>query len=266
MYFQWWKASDTEMELQIGLLFSLAVIALLYGSVGHGGASGYLAVLSLSVFAAQGAVWLKPHALALNIVVVLLGLYHYGRQGYLKLRLILPFVLTSIPFSYLGAYLPIVDGLFDTLLSLTLLWAAWRLMTTLDSTGDVSGSPSLPIALGIGAGLGFVSGLVGVGGGIFLSPFLILKGWATAKETAAASAFFILVNSVAGLGGAFASGQAQLDSDLMIQFTVAVLIGGFLGARLGANHASDQTIRRLLVVVLIVAALRRVSGLVGLWL
>ncbi len=253
------------MELQIGLLFSLAVIALLYGSVGHGGASGYLAVLSLSAFAAEGAVWLKPHALALNIVVVLLGLYHYGRQGHLNLSLILPFTLTSVPFSYLGAYLPIVDWLFDTLLSLTLLWAAWRLMTTLDSTNETSKPPATVVALGTGAVLGFVSGLVGVGGGIFLSPLLILQGWASAKETAAASAFFILVNSVAGLGGAFASGQAQLDGDLMIQFTAAVLIGGFLGTRLGANHASDQTIRRLLVVVLIVAALRRVVGVVGLW-
>ena len=253
------------MELQIGLLFSLAVIALLYGSVGHGGASGYLAVLSLSAFAAEGAVWLKPHALALNIVVVLLGLYHYGRQGYLNLRLILPFAITSVPFSYLGAYLPIVEWLFDTLLSLTLLWAAWRLMTTLDSTTEVSGPPTAVTALATGAALGFVSGLVGVGGGIFLSPVLMLKGWATAKETAAASALFILVNSVAGLGGAFASGQAQFDGDLMVQFTAAVLIGGFLGTRLGANHASDQTIRRLLVVVLIVAALRRVAGLLGLW-
>ena len=96
------------MELQIGLLFSLAVIAALYGSVGHGGASGYLAVLSLSIFAFNGAVWLKPHALCLNLVVVTIGLYHYGRLGYFNLKLIIPFVLTSIPFAYLGAYLPII--------------------------------------------------------------------------------------------------------------------------------------------------------------
>jgi len=253
------------MEFQIGLLFSLAVIAALYGSVGHGGASGYLAVLSLSIFASYGAVWLKPHALVLNLVVVSLGLYHYGRQGYFNMKLILPFVLTSIPFAYLGAYLPIINWLFDTLLSLTLLWAAWRLMMSVKSNSQVQKSPSMVVSFSVGAGLGFLSGLVGVGGGIFLSPLIILKGWATAKETAAVSAFFILVNSLAGLTGAFISDQVQLDGDLIIQFAVAVLIGGFLGTRFGANHASDQMIRRLLVVVLVVAALRRVLGLVGLW-
>ena len=253
------------MELQIGLLFSLAVIAVLYGSVGHGGASGYLAVLSLSVFASNGAVWLKPHALCLNLVVVTIGLYHYGRLGYFKIKLIIPFVLTSIPFAYLGAYLPIIDWLFNALLSLTLLWAAWRLMMSIKKENVVFKPPSTIISLATGASLGLLSGLVGVGGGIFLSPLFMLKGWASAKETAAVSAFFILVNSMAGLVGAFMSNQAQLDSDLIIQFSGAVLIGGFLGTRLGANHASDQTIRRLLVVVLVVAALRQLLGLVGLW-
>ena len=111
------------MDLQFELLFSLAVIAALYGSVGHGGASGYLAVLSLSIFASHGAVWLKPHALCLNLVVASIGLYHYGRRGFFSMKLIQPFILTSIPFAYVGAYLPIIDWLFDTVLSITLLWA-----------------------------------------------------------------------------------------------------------------------------------------------
>jgi uncharacterized membrane protein YfcA len=106
---------------------------------------------------------------------------------------------------------------------------------------------------------------VGVGGGIFLSPLLVLNRWASPKATAAVSAFFIIVNSIAGLAGAFSSGQAELDSDLVIQFSIAVLIGGFMGTLFGANHASDQTIRRLLAVVLVVAAVHRVLGLVGLW-
>jgi hypothetical protein len=181
------------------------------------------------------------------------------------MKLILPFILTSIPFAYVGAYLPIIDWLFDTALSITLLWAAWRLVMAANIDGNICNPPSLSVGLGIGAGLGFISGLVGVGGGIFLSPLLILNRWASPKATAAVSAFFILVNSIAGLAGAFSSGQAQLDSDLIIQFSIAVLIGGFMGTRFGANHASDQTIRRLLAVVLVVAAVRRVLGLVGLW-
>ena len=253
------------MDLQFELLFSLAVIAALYGSVGHGGASGYLAVLSLSIFASHGAVWLKPHALCLNLVVASIGLYHYSRQGFFNMKLIQPFILTSIPFAYVGAYLPIIDWLFDTALSLTLLWAAWRLVMSANTDGNIYDPPLPSVSLAIGAGLGLVSGLVGIGGGIFLSPLLILKRWASPKETAAVSAFFILVNSIAGLAGAFSSGQAQLDSDLIIQFSIAVLIGGFMGTRFGANHASDQTIRRLLAVVLVAAAVRRVLGLMGLW-
>ena len=253
------------MDLQFELLFSLAVIAALYGSVGHGGASGYLAVLSLSIFASQGAIWLKPHALCLNLVVASIGLYHYGRRGFFSMKLIQPFILTSIPFAYLGAYLPIIDWLFDTVLSFTLLWAAWRLVKAANIDSNIYNPPSYILSLTVGAGLGFVSGLVGVGGGIFLSPLLILKRWASTKATAAVSALFIIVNSIAALAGAFSSDQAQLDSDLIIQFSIAVLIGGFMGTRFGANHASDQMIRRLLAVVLVVAAVRTVFDLVGLW-
>ena len=129
---------------------------------------------------------------------------------------------------------------------------------------EVLNPPSASVSLAAGAGVGFLSGLVGVGGGIFLSPLLILKRWASAKQTAAVSAFFIFVNSVAGIAGALISDQAKIDGDLLIQFAAAVLIGGFLGTRLGANHASDQMIRRLLVVVLVVAAVRRLLGFVGL--
>ena len=130
---------------------------------------------------------------------------------------------------------------------------------------NIYNPPSYSLSLAVGAGLGFVSGLVGDGGGIFLSPLLILKQWASTKATAAVSAFFIIVNSIAALAGAFSSGQAQLDSDLIIQFSIAVLIGGFMGTRFGANHASDQMIRRLLAVVLVVAAVRTVFDLLGLW-
>ena len=173
--------------------------------------------------------------------------------------------MASIPFAFVGAYLPIIDWLFDIVLSFTLLWAAWRLVMAANIDDNIYNPPSFSVSLAIGAGLGFVSGLVGVGGGIFLSPLLILKRWASTKATAAVSALFIIVNSIAALAGAFSSGQAQLDSDLIIQFSIAVLIGGFMGTRFGANHASDQMIRRLLAVVLVVAAVRTVFDLLGLW-
>lgn len=248
-----------------GILFSLAVVAALYGSVGHGGASGYLAILSLTALASDGAIWLKPHALILNLVVASLALLHYGRKGYFDYQLIWPFVITSIPCAYLGAYLPIVDWLFDTLLSLTLVWATWRLLKIGQQTSKEISPLNLTTKLGIGAGLGLVSGLVGVGGGIFLSPLLILKNWATVKVTAAASAFFILVNSIAGLSGGFLSNQAILDKTLISQFILAVLVGGFIGTRFGAHRADDKMIRQLLAIVLVAAALRRVLGLIGLW-
>ena len=249
-----------------GILFSLAVVAALYGSVGHGGASGYLAILSLTSLATQGAIWLKPHALILNLVVASLALLHYGRKGYFDYQLIWPFAIASIPFAYIGAYLPVVDWLFDTLLSFTLLWAAWRLLKINRANQTEITSPSVSTGLLTGAGLGFASGLVGVGGGVFLSPLLILKNWATAKITAAVSAFFILVNSIAALGGSFLSDQAVLDKDLISQFILAVLIGGFIGTRFGAEKADENIIRKLLAIVLVFAAARRILGLLGVWL
>tara|TARA_B100000700_G_scaffold330827_1_gene459364 strand:- start:37340 stop:38104 length:765 start_codon:yes stop_codon:yes gene_type:complete len=253
------------MDIQIGLLFSLFIIAILYGSVGHGGASGYMAIFSLSIFANQGPFWLKSHALTLNLIVAIFGLYHYGKQGYIKPTLILPFALTSIPFSYLGAYLPVIDWIFDTLLSLTLAIASVKLIFSFKHVRLISGPPTLIISLLSGAGIGLISGLVGVGGGVFLSPLFVLRGWATNKETAAGCALFILFNSMAGLAGAFFSSQTILQTDLMLQFISVVMFGGFLGTRFGANYASDQTIRYLLSIVLIIASLRRVLGLVGLW-
>ena len=253
------------MESEFILLFSLAVVASLYGSVGHGGASGYLAILSLTAFAQHGPEWLKVHALCLNLIVASLALYNYSKQGFLNFPLIWPFIVTSIPAAYLGAYLPIIDWVYDTVLSLTLIWAAWRLVM-LNKTGTKveHSPPQLTTALPIGAGLGIISGIVGVGGGIFLSPLLILKKWAGAKETAAVSALFILVNSVAGLAGMSFSGQMSLDLTLLSKFIIAVLIGGLIGTHFGAAHGSETSIRRLLAVVLIIASFRRILGFVGL--
>ena len=139
--------------------------------------------------------------------------------------------------------------------------AAWRLFATNVSDVEVDSEPPWGIAAPVGGSIGFASGIIGVGGGIFLSPVLLLKKWATPKGAAATSALFIWVNSLAGLGGATLSGQLTLEWGVLFPFVGAVLIGGFIGSRYGAEIAPQQMIRKLLVVVLVVAAARRVLEL-----
>jgi uncharacterized membrane protein YfcA len=220
-----------------------------------------LALLSLTSLG-TGAPWLKSHALCLNVLVAALAFFFFFREGHFQHRLTWPFVVTSIPMAVLGGALRLPESFYDTLLSLTLLWAAWRLTrSALAKPRSLKGSPPVPIALAVGGAIGLTAGMVGVGGGIFLSPLLVLLGWADAKTTAATSAVFIGVNSLAGLAGMAATHQFQVDGSLLGPFAIAVAIGGLAGARLGAHNASETTIRRLLAAVLVVAATRRVIGL-----
>jgi uncharacterized membrane protein YfcA len=243
------------------LLPTLVVLAALYASVGHGGASGYLALLSLTTLG-TGAPWLKSHALCLNVLVAALAFFFFRREGHFQHRLTWPFVVTSIPMAMLGGALRLPEVIYDTLLSLTLLWAAWRLAkSALANIDALNGPPPVPVALATGGAIGLTAGMVGVGGGVFLSPLLVLLGWADAKTTAATSAVFILVNSLAGLAGMAATHQFQVDGSLLGPFAIAVGVGGLVGARLGARKASETTVRRLLAAVLVVAATRRVIGM-----
>jgi len=241
---------------------ALLVVAMLYASVGHGGASGYLAVLSLTTYGAMEAAWLKQHVWVLNLVVAAIAFWHFHRAGHHVPKLTMPFIVASVPFAALGGAL-LVDGvLYDTLLSICLVWAAWRLLSVRDIEVEVVDSPELKVALPVGGVIGLASGVIGVGGGIFLSPVLLLKRWATPKAAAATSALFIWVNSLAGLAGAAASNQWMIDVDTLIPFVTAVLIGGFIGSRYGADVAPQQFVRRLLVVVLLIAAVRRLVELI----
>ena len=246
-----------SLELVL-LLFGLLLIAALYASVGHGGASGYLALLSLSTLATMDPVWLKQHAWSLNLVVAAIAFWHYQRGGFHLPRMTIPFVVASIPLALLGGYLSVGGSIYDLLLSLTLLWAAWRLWggPSADSAADVV-TPEAKAAVPVGGAIGMVSGLIGVGGGIFLTPILLLKRWATPKQAAATSALFIWVNSLAGLAGSYASEGMQLELELLIPFLAAVLLGGFIGSRYGSVVAPESKVRRLLVLVLIVAATKR---------
>jgi len=241
----------------VAICLALMTVAALYSSVGHGGASGYLAVLSLTTYGSMESAWLKQHAWCLNLVVAAIAFYHFHRAGHHVPKLTVPFIVASIPMAMVGGYLAVDGAVYDLLLSICLLAAAWRLFTTNVSDVEVNSEPSWGIAAPVGGTIGFASGIIGVGGGIFLSPVLLLKKWATPKGAAATSALFIWVNSLAGLGGATLSGQLTLEWGVLFPFVAAVLVGGFIGSRYGAEVAPQQMVRKLLVMVLIVATTKR---------
>ncbi len=245
----------------VAICVALLVVATLYASVGHGGASGYLAVLSLTSYGVMEAAWLKQHAWCLNLVVAAIAFWHFQRAGHHIPKLTIPFIAASVPFAMLGGYLLVDGAIYDLLLSICLVAAAWRLFAVRATDVVVEGVPEWNVAAPVGGTIGFASGIIGVGGGIFLSPVLLLKKWATPKGAAATSALFIWVNSLAGLGGATLSGQLVLDIETLLPFIVSVLIGGFIGSRYGADVAPQNAIRRMLVVVLLFAAAKRVFEL-----
>ena len=249
----------------VAISLALLCVAALYASVGHGGASGYLAVLSLTTYGAMESAWLKQHAWCLNLVVAAIAFWHFQRAGHHVPKLTVPFIVASIPFAMLGGYLLVDGAIYDLLLSICLVAAAWRLATIRTVDVVVEGVPEWKIAAPVGGTIGFASGIIGVGGGIFLSPVLLLKRWATPKGAAATSALFIWVNSLAGLSGATLSGQLVLDVDTLLPFVVAVLVGGFVGSRYGADIAPQIVVRRLLIVVLVLAAMKRIVELLSLF-
>lgn len=229
------------------------IVAILYSSVGHGGASGYLAVLSFfSVLPNEMA----TTALLLNILVSAIAFLAYKRSGHFSFSFILPFLITSIPAAFIGGMMHITHGTYYLLLAFALLLAALRMVLPLSTKDKVKPetTPKQHVAFVTGSGIGLLSGIVGVGGGIFLSPVLILMKWADPKRTAAVSAFFILINSISGLCGRYFGHTLELGS---IWFLLpAAFIGGLIGSYVGANIFSSLMLRRTLGVVLVVAAIK----------
>lgn len=233
------------------LLVLLAVVAFLYASVGHGGASGYLALMSLFAFPVT---FMKPTALVLNILVSGISFYFYFRQKEFDWKLFYPFAITSIPFSFLGGMITIETHWYKVILGTVLLFAVARLLGLLGKNQKELKSINLPLALFIGAVIGFLSGLIGIGGGIILSPVLLLFGWATIKQTAAVSALFILVNSISGLFGFVSQGGIlPISSTPLI---AVVLIGGILGGYYGSKKMNTIALRNVLAVVLLIAVFK----------
>ncbi len=243
----------SEFSTLLAILVLIFLVAALYSSVGHGGASGYLAVLSLFAFAPAE---MSSTGLILNLLVAGIGAYAYAKAGHLSMRLAWPFLITSIPAAFVGGLLKVPDKTYFLLLAAVLVVAAVRLATAKATTSDEEEmkNPKLGVALPIGAGIGLLSGIVGVGGGIFLSPLMIFMKWADPKRTAAVSAFFIWVNSLAGLGGRFTRDAIVLGN--LLPLVVAAFLGGLVGSYVGANKFSGLMLRRILAVVLLVASFK----------
>jgi uncharacterized membrane protein YfcA len=236
--------------LLLGALFFAA--AVLYSSVGHGGASGYLGAMGL-VGVAPAV--MRPTALVMNIAVASISLYKFSRANGFDWRLFLPFAITSVPMAFVGGRIHLPIEWFGVLVGAVLLFAAVRLF--LENRRDaaaqrtVEGPPPVPLALAVGAAIGLLSGLTGVGGGIFLSPLLVLLGWATVRDSAAPVAAFILINSIAGLAGLLTRQPALPEA--LPYWVVAVIAGGMIGATFGARRFNNTALRDALAAVLVIA-------------
>ena len=224
------------------------VVAMMYASVGHGGASGYLAIMALFCLHPEA---LKPTALMLNIVVAGVGTYLYCNAGQFSWRVFWPFVITSIPMSFIGGTFSLPPELYRPALGMVLLFAAWRLFARRKHDDYDAKAPNLLLAMIVGGVLGFASGLIGVGGGIFLSPLMILLGWARVREVSGIAALFILVNSISGLAGHVSSLQHVPEYAPLL--AGVALIGGTIGALCGSRHLPVATILKAMSLMLVMA-------------
>ncbi len=242
------------------------VMAVLYSSVGHGGASGYLAVLSFFSLLPDE---MATTALCLNVLVSSLAFGTFYRAGYFSWSLIWPFIVASIPAAFIGGMIQVPREVYYLILAVVLLYAAFRMVGSVSAKNSeslknleaqhevkkkVKKQIKKSVALGAGAGIGLISGLIGVGGGIFLSPLMVLMKWASLKQTAAVSALFIGVNALSGLLGRAVRGGLVFGE--LLPYLMAGLAGGLIGSYLGAHRVSDLILRRVLAGVLLIASFK----------
>lgn len=232
------------------------LVSALYASVGNAGASGDIAAMGLLGVPAAS---MKPIALILNLFVASIATYRFYRSGYFSWRLFWPFALTSVPAAFLGGRISLPGHIYRPVVGVILLFAAYRLVRSAIQSPAES-TTRVPLVAGLlwGAGIGLLSGLTGVGGGIFLSPLLLLAGWAEARQAAAVSAAFILVNSIAGLAGNL-SAVHQVPV-LVLWLIPAAALGGFAGSWFGSRRLNPATLRLLLAAVLVAAAIKMIAS------
>jgi uncharacterized membrane protein YfcA len=239
------------MDVQVIFIILLFAVAFLYASVGHGGASGYLALMALFGMAPS---FMKPTALLLNLFVSLSAFILFYRGGHFKWKLFLPFALASIPMSFVGGIIALDADVYKKLLGLLLLIPVARMFFFPNAVETELKKENVGLSIIIGGSIGFLSGLIGIGGGIILSPILLMMRWTNQKQTAAISALFIFVNSLSGLAGQLSNGL-ELQSGMMSYVAVA-FCGGTIGGWLGAGKFNQQILKYLLAIVLLVASLK----------
>jgi uncharacterized protein len=234
------------------LLTLLSIIAFLYSSVGHGGASGYLAVMAL--MGISSAV-MKPSALVMNLAVSLFSFIGFYQAGHFKMKLFLPFALASVPMAFYGGTMSLSDSVYKKILAVCILVSILRMVYQFNQK-DVPNRP-IPVWAGLLSGgmIGLLSGMIGIGGGIILSPLMLLMRWSNLKETAAVSALFIFVNSLSGLYGQMQKGGIHL-TDNMQWAVLATIIGGLFGSYFGSKKFNLPTLRYMLALGLLIACLK----------
>ncbi len=232
-------------------LLMLPIVAFLYASVGHGGASGYLALMALFSFAPET---MKPTALLLNLFVAGISFYYYYKGGFFNKKLFLSFAVTSIPLAFVGGTIEIDASIYKKILAILLVFAILKMLNVFGKESDSIKQVKLWHGLLVGGIIGFFSGLIGIGGGIILTPLILLLHWGNMKEAAAVSALFIWVNSAAGLVGQLSSG-VQLETETFVLVAIA-LIGGIIGGYLGSKKLNNQKLRYMLAFVLVIACVK----------
>ena len=232
-------------------LLILPFVSFFYASVGHGGASGYLALMALFSVTPE---LMKPTALLLNLFVAALAFYYYYNEGYFNKNLFLYFAIASIPMSIIGGYIEVDTTIYKNILAVLLLFAILKMLNIFGKESIIIRELKLWQGIVIGGIIGFFSGLIGIGGGIILSPIILLFHWGKMKEAAAVSALFIWVNSAGGLLGQLSSG-VSLNIESFGLVAIA-LIGGFFGAYYGSKKMNNQSLRYLLAMVLVIACIK----------
>jgi uncharacterized membrane protein YfcA len=235
-----------SIELFYCILF---FVAFLYAAVGHGGASGYLALMALYGVSPEE---MKPTALMLNLFVSLTSFIQYYRGGYFLKKIFLPIAAASIPMAFIGGMITVEENIYKRVLGVLLLFPVIRFFF-FRNVEDKNLKPSnLTVAVITGAVVGLLSGMIGIGGGIILSPILLLLHWTNQKQTAAISAAFIFVNSVAGLGGMFTQGISFTGD--MVMYIIIAFTGGLLGAYFGSKKFNQDVLKYVLATVLLLAS------------